>query len=49
MIVMLDTPEDLDVAAGELGCEVEQLLTPLTRRKRQKPECRELRPQSLAR
>jgi hypothetical protein len=40
MIVMLDTPEDLDVAAGELGCEVEQLLTPLTRRKRQKPECR---------
>lgn len=40
MIVMLDTPDNLDEAAAELGCKVEQLLTPLTRRKRQQPECR---------
>jgi hypothetical protein len=32
MIVMLDTPQDLDECASELGCEVEQLFTPLTRR-----------------
>jgi hypothetical protein len=31
MIVLLDTSHDLTVAAAELGCEVEQLLTPLTR------------------
>lgn len=30
MIVLLDTSEALDVCALELGCEVEQLLTPLT-------------------
>lgn len=31
MIVLLDTGQDLDVCAAELGCEVGQLLTPLTR------------------
>ena len=30
MIVLLDTSHDLDVCAAELGCEVGQLLTPLT-------------------
>lgn len=41
VIVLLDTPEDLDVCARELGgVEVEQLFTPLTRRKPQKPEQR---------
>lgn len=30
MIVLLDTSEALDVCGAELGCEVEQLLTPLT-------------------
>lgn len=38
MIVMLDTPQDLDACAEELGCDVEQLFTPLTRRLPQKPE-----------
>jgi hypothetical protein len=38
MIVMLDTPQDLGVCAEELGCDVEQLFTPLTRRNPQKPE-----------
>ena len=38
MIVMLDTPQDLTVCAAELGCEVEQLFTPLTRRNPQQPE-----------
>lgn len=32
MIVLLDTSHDLNVAAEELGCEVEQLLTPTSRR-----------------
>lgn len=36
---MLDTPDDLVEASAELGCEVNQLLTPLTRRRRQYPEC----------
>lgn len=40
MIVMLDTPQDLNVCAAELGCEVEQLFTPLTRRNPQQPERR---------
>jgi hypothetical protein len=40
MIALLDTSEALDVCAMELGCEVEQLLTPLTRNLRQ----REMRP-----
>lgn len=31
MIVLLDTSEDLDGCATELGCSVGQLLTPLTR------------------
>lgn len=37
MIVMLDTGQPLDVCAGELGAPVEQLLTPLTNYKPQKP------------
>lgn len=40
MIVMLDTPQDLKICAAELGCEVEQLFTPLTRRNPQQPEQR---------
>lgn len=36
MIVLLDTSEALDVCAAELGCQVEQLLTPLSRFLRQK-------------
>ena len=35
---MLDTSHDLDQAAQELGCPVEQLLTPLTRFRPQKPD-----------
>lgn len=38
MIVMLDTPQDLNTCAAELGCEVEQFFTPLTRRNPQQPE-----------
>ena len=38
MIVMLDTPQSLDICAKEMGCEVEQLFTPLTRRNPQKPD-----------
>src|SRR5208283_1653873 len=38
MIVLLDTSEELAIAQEELGCMVEQLLTPLTRFKRQIPE-----------
>lgn len=38
MIVMLDTPQDLDACSKELGCPVEQLFTPLTRRNPQQPE-----------
>lgn len=38
MIVMLDTSQDLDTCAKELGAEVEELLTPLTYRKPQRPE-----------
>ncbi len=37
MVVMLDTSGSLDTAASELGCEVEQLLTPLTCRRIQAP------------
>lgn len=41
MIVMLDTPTDLDECSRELGgLPVEQLLTPLTRYKPQHPEAR---------
>lgn len=38
MIALLDTSEDLTVAQSEIGCGVEQLLTPLTRFKRQRPD-----------
>ena len=38
MIALLDTSEDLVTASDELGCAVEQLLTPLTRFKRQREE-----------
>ena len=40
MIALLDTSEDLEVCRAELGCPVEQLLTPLTRFKRQYPKRR---------
>ena len=38
MIVLLDTPQDLSECEAELGVPVEQLLTPLTRRKPQRPD-----------
>jgi hypothetical protein len=38
MRVLLDTSHSFDEAEKELGCEVEQLLTPLTRFQRQRPE-----------
>lgn len=38
MIVMLDTPQDLRDCSDELGCKVEQLFTPLTRRNPQYPD-----------
>ena len=38
MIALLDTSEDLNTAAQELGCHVEQLLTPLTRFRVQQPD-----------
>lgn len=38
MIVLLDKGNGLDLAEKEIGCEVEQLLTPLTRFRRQRPE-----------
>ena len=38
MIVLLDTSEDLKVCAVELGCEVGQLLTPLTGFKLREPD-----------
>lgn len=38
MIVLLDTPQDLIECQKELGVKVEQLLTPLTRRRPQHPE-----------
>lgn len=37
MIALLDTSEDLAVCAAELGCDVGQLLTPLTRFRLQNP------------
>jgi hypothetical protein len=40
MIVMLDTSHPLDKCEAEIGYPVEQLLTPLTRFKPQKPEDR---------
>lgn len=38
MIALLDTSEDLDVCATELGCDVEQLFSPLTRFKDRHPD-----------
>ena len=38
MIVLLDTSHNLDDCERELGCEVNQLLTPGTRFKPQRPE-----------
>lgn len=39
MIVMLDTPQDMDECAAQLGgLPVEQLFTPLTRRRAQRPD-----------
>jgi hypothetical protein len=38
VIVLLDTSHDLQECSAELGCPVEQLLTPLTRFSRQNPE-----------
>ncbi len=40
MIVMLDTSQPLDDCSRELGCDVEQLFTPLTYRLPQQPEQR---------
>jgi hypothetical protein len=38
MIALLDTSEELSVCEEELGCPVNQLVTPLTRFTRQRPE-----------
>lgn len=38
MIAMLDTSEDLEVCEAEIGCAVEQLLTPLTAFRRKRPD-----------
>ena len=38
MIVMLDTSHDLAQAEAELGCPVEELFTPLTRRSPKRPD-----------
>ena len=38
VIALLDTSEDLSTCAAELGCDVGQLLTPLTRFKLQYPQ-----------
>lgn len=40
MIALLDNGQDLDECAGELGCEVGQLLTPLTRYRLRDPNRR---------
>jgi hypothetical protein len=40
MIALLDTSHNLNEASKELGCQVEQLLTPLTRFKPQQPDAR---------
>lgn len=37
MIAMLDNPEDLDKASQEIGCPVEQIITPLGRNKAKDP------------
>jgi hypothetical protein len=38
MIALLDTNQDLDTCADEMGCEVGQLLTPLTRYRLREPD-----------
>ena len=38
MIALLDTSEDLLTAQNEIGCAIEQLLTPLTRFQRKNKE-----------
>jgi hypothetical protein len=38
MIAMLDTSENLETCKAEIGCEVEQLFTPLTRFRCQDPQ-----------
>jgi hypothetical protein len=38
MIALLDNGQDLDACAAELGCEVGQLLTPLTKYKLRNPD-----------
>jgi hypothetical protein len=38
MIALLDTNEDLNLCEQELGCPVQQLITPTTRRLRQRPD-----------
>jgi hypothetical protein len=38
LIVLLDTGQDLNTCGAELGCEVGQLLTPLTRYRLREPE-----------
>ena len=40
MMALLDTSQKLDQCAIDIGCEVEQLLTPLTRYRLQRPEAR---------
>jgi len=40
VLVLLDTSQSLDVCASEIGCEVQQLLTPLTRFKLQRPDAK---------
>lgn len=40
MIALLDTSEDVEVCSREIGCPVEQLLTPLTRFRAQDPTAR---------
>jgi len=40
MIALLDTSHQLEICEAELGCPVEQLLTPLTRFRPQRPEAK---------
>ena len=40
MLVLLDTSTPLDQCAAEIGCKVEQLLTPLTRFNLQRPKAK---------
>jgi len=40
MIVMLDTPDNLEECEKEIGVEVEELFTPLTRRNPKRPQSR---------